>query len=127
MVLPKESVVHGSQASHPSCATPQTDVQPHELPGLDRLLHLVLNNAAMIALPGGLGPLSEVALAWSLLQTGEIAARPFVLLGPLWRETIRVYAQAEYVRPRDMDLLYLATSSETAVAYVKQSLAARGG
>ncbi|MBK6569881.1 L-seryl-tRNA(Sec) selenium transferase [Candidatus Aalborgicola defluviihabitans] len=40
MVLPKESVVHGSQASHPSCATPQTDVQPHELPGLDRLLHL---------------------------------------------------------------------------------------
>jgi uncharacterized protein (TIGR00730 family) len=93
----------------------------------DRLLHLVLNNDAMIALPGGIGTLSEVALAWSLLQTGEMAARPLVLLGPLWRETIRVYAQAEYIRPRDMDLIYLATSPETAVAYVKQSLAARGG
>ena len=93
----------------------------------DRLLHLVLNNDAMIALPGGIGTLSEVALAWSLLQTGEIAARPLVLLGPLWRETIRVYAQAEYIRPRDMDLVYLATSPETAVAYVKQSLAARNG
>ena len=91
----------------------------------DRLLHLVLNNDAMIALPGGIGTLSEVALAWSLLQTGELTARPLVLLGPTWRETIRVYAQAEYIRPRDMDLLYLATSSETAVAYVKQSLAAR--
>ena len=93
----------------------------------DRLLHLVLNNDAMIALPGGIGTLSEVALAWSLLQTGEMAARPLVLLGPLWRETIRVYAQAEYIRPRDMDLIYLATSPETAVAYVKQSLATRGG
>ena len=93
----------------------------------DRLLHLVLNNDAMIALPGGIGTLSEVALAWSLLQTSEIAARPLVLLGPLWRETIRVYAQAEYIRPRDMDLIYLATSAETAVAYVKQSLAARNG
>ncbi len=93
----------------------------------DRLLHLVLNNDAMIALPGGIGTLSEVALAWSLLQTGEIAARPLVLLGPTWRETIRVYAQAEYIRPRDLDLIYLATSAETAVAYVKQSMAARGG
>lgn len=92
----------------------------------DRLLHLVMTNEAMIALPGGIGTLSEVALAWSLLQTGELAARPLVLLGPVWRETLRVYAQAEYVRPRDLDLVYLATSSETAVAYVKQSLATQG-
>ncbi len=91
----------------------------------DRLLHLVMNNDAMIALPGGIGTLSEVALAWSLLQTGELTPRPLVLLGPVWRETIRAFAQAETIRPRDLDLLYLATSSETAVAYVKQSLATR--
>lgn len=93
----------------------------------DRLLHLVTRNDAMIALPGGIGTLSEVALAWSLLQTSELSARPLVLLGPLWREMIKVYAQAEYIRPRDLDLLYLATSPETAVAYVKQSLAAKPG
>ncbi|HOU42609.1 MAG TPA: LOG family protein, partial [Promineifilum sp.] len=92
----------------------------------DRLLHLVMNNDAMIALPGGIGTLSEVALAWSLLQTGELTARPLVLLGPVWRETIRAFTQAETIRPRDLDLLYLATSSETAVAYVRQSLATRG-
>ena len=93
----------------------------------DRLVHLVMNNDAMIALPGGIGTLSEVALAWSLLQTGEMPAKPLVLLGPTWRETIRVYAQAETIRPRDLDLIYLATSAETAVAYVKQSLAVRNG
>lgn len=88
----------------------------------ERLLHLVMNNDGMIALPGGIGTLSEVALAWSLMQTGEMNQRPLVLLGPILRETIRVYAQSEYIRPRDMDLIYLATSAETAVGYVRQRL-----
>lgn len=89
----------------------------------ERLMHLVMNNHGMIALPGGIGTLSEVALAGSLMQTGEAPQRPLVLLGPLWRETIKVYAHEEYVRPRDMDLIYLATSAETAVAYIRQRLA----
>lgn len=89
----------------------------------DRLLHLVMNNDGMIALPGGIGTLSEVALAWSLMQTSEMADRPLVLLGSTWRDTIRAYAQAEYIRSRDMDLIYLATSAETAVGYVRQRLA----
>lgn len=89
----------------------------------ERLLHLVMNNDGMIALPGGIGTLSEVALAWSLMQTGEMPERPLMLLGPLWRETIHIYSQTDYIRPRDMDLLYLATSPETAVGYARQRLA----
>lgn len=88
----------------------------------DRLLHLVKQYQGMIALPGGIGTLSEVSLAWSLMQTGEAPQRPLVLLGPLWRETVRTYAQGEYIRPRDMDLIYLANSAETAVGYVRQHL-----
>lgn len=88
----------------------------------ERLMHLVMNNDGMIALPGGIGTLSEVALAWSLMQTGEVPQRPLVLLGPLWRETIRVYAQQEYIRPRDMDLISMANSAETAVGYIRQHL-----
>lgn len=88
----------------------------------DRLLHLVMNNDGMIALPGGIGTLSEVALAWSLMQTNEMSARPLVLLGPTWRDAIRAYAQTGYIRSRDMDLIYLATSAETAVGYVRQRL-----
>lgn len=86
----------------------------------ERLLHLVKNYPAMIALPGGIGTLSEVALAWSLMQTGETNGRPLVLMGSLWRETIRTYAQDEYIRHRDMDLIYLANSAETAVGFIRQ-------
>lgn len=90
----------------------------------ERLMYLVNQFHGMIALPGGIGTLSEVALAWSLMQTGAAPQRPLVLLGPLWRETIRTFAQEEYIRPRDMDLLYLAHSAETAVGYVRQRLIA---
>ena len=93
----------------------------------DRLLYLVMNNDGMLALPGGIGTLSEVALAWSLMQTGTIEERPLVLLGQTWRETIRVYAQEEYIRPRDLDLLYLANSGVTGVGYIRQRLADRLG
>jgi uncharacterized protein (TIGR00730 family) len=88
----------------------------------ERLLHLVMNNDGMLALPGGIGTLSEVSLAWSLMQTAEIPERPLVLLGAAWRETIKSYAQAEYIRSRDMDLIYLANSAETATGYIKQRL-----
>jgi predicted Rossmann-fold nucleotide-binding protein len=84
-----------------------------------------MNNDGMLALPGGIGTLSEVALAWSLMQTGETVERPLVLLGQAWRDTIRAYARVEYIRPRDMDLIYLANSAETATGYIKQRLAAR--
>lgn len=91
----------------------------------ERLLYLVMQNDGMIALPGGIGTLSEVALAWSMLQTGEIPERPLVLLGDVWRETIQIYARAETIRQRDMDLLYLALGPDTAVGYMKQRLMSR--
>ena len=90
----------------------------------ERLLHLVMQNDGMLVLPGGIGTLSEMALAWSLLQTGEIPNRPLVLLGPFWRDTIQQYAQGDFIRRRDLDLLYLANSGFTAVGYLKQRLAA---
>lgn len=88
----------------------------------DRLMHLVRNNHGMIALPGGIGTLSEAALAWSLLQVGELSPRPLVLLGQPWISTIKTYAAANYIRPRDMDLIYLAISPETAVAHISAVL-----
>src|SRR5713101_10167934 len=57
----------------------------------ERLGHLVEFCDAAVALPGGIGTLSEVALCWSLLQTGEIKRKPFILLGPVWHATVTAF------------------------------------
>ncbi|MFQ5419214.1 MAG: LOG family protein [Anaerolineae bacterium] len=79
----------------------------------DRLLHLVRHNDGMIALPGGIGTLSELALAWSFLQVGEIEKRPFVLIGKTWETTIQAAFNPDYIRRKHLGLLqFVATPSE---------------
>ncbi len=87
----------------------------------ERLLHLVRHNDGMITLPGGIGTISEMTLAWSFLQVGEIAERPFALLGEMWPATVNAFFNSAYVRDKDMNLLYFADSPETAVAHVVQN------
>ena len=86
----------------------------------ERLLHLVTKSDGIIVLPGGIGTLSEMSLAWSFLQVGEVAAQPLVLLGDLWRQTIAAFYTTEYVREKDMKLLLFADDVETAVAHIIQ-------
>ena len=80
-----------------------------KLPTLfQRLHHLVTMADAWVALPGGIGTLSEVALTWSLMQVGEMQRRPFVLVGKQWRTTIGTFSSDYYVRPQHRDLIKYA-------------------
>lgn len=84
----------------------------------DRLIHLVTENDGMIVLPGGIGTLSEMTLAWSLLQVGEIPKRPLAMLGSNWKAMLDAFRDPAYIPDKYLDLLYFADSPETAVAYV---------
>jgi uncharacterized protein (TIGR00730 family) len=88
----------------------------------ERLGHLVEFCDAAIALPGGVGTLSEVALTWSLLQTGEIAPKPLVLIGRQWAETVQTFVQhaGSYLRPGDAGLVRLAADIDEAVRMLNQ-------
>ena len=88
----------------------------------ERLLHLIHHNQGMIVLPGGIGTLSELTLAWSFLQVGEIEPRPLVLLGEIWYETMRALLQSDYVREPHAALLYFAATPEGAVAFMRDAL-----
>ena len=88
----------------------------------ERLLHLVLNNDGVIVLPGGIGTLVEMAMAWNLVQIGEIPPRPLVLLGELWRGMVEAFVQPQYVREADAKLVVVANSAETAVATITRAL-----
>jgi hypothetical protein len=85
----------------------------------ERLLHLIDENEGMIALPGGIGTLSEWTLAWSFLQTGEIGRRPLVLIGDAWRATAEAAVSGRYIKEEHQQLLSFADDPETAVALVK--------
>jgi len=81
----------------------------------ERLTHLVTQNDGIIALPGGIGTLSEVALAWSQLQIDSLAPRPLILLGEHWRRTMEAFINPAYVSPPYQALLQFANTPQEAV------------
>jgi hypothetical protein len=87
-----------------------------------RLHHLVTFADAWVALPGGIGTLSEVALTWSLLQVGEVARRPFVLVGAMWRETLQTFSRNGYVKPHFTHLIQYAASMDEVLPLLKREM-----
>ena len=73
-------------------------------------LRLLTGSDAYVALPGGPGTLSEVALAWNLVQTESIEPRPLVLVGPRWRALVDCFRSMLRVEGRDLALLTVADS-----------------
>ncbi len=67
-----------------------------------RLNHLIVAPDAYVVLKGGAGTLSEFALAWSLLQVGEIPARPLIAVGRLWQQLVPHLAQEGTLHATDL-------------------------
>lgn len=85
-----------------------------------RLGHL-LRCDAVIALPGGVGTLAEMAIVWSALQT-EQRPVPLVLLGECWPPVLGVLREQLVIGDGDFDLLRVAETPEEAVALVQTGL-----
>jgi len=61
-----------------------------------RLLAMIDACEGAIALPGGVGTLTEIAMTWNLLLTEAIPSKPLVLVGPGWKEVIlQFFAQMD--------------------------------
>jgi hypothetical protein len=58
---------------------------------LDRLKIMMERSDGFVAVRGGIGTLSEVTLAWSLLQTRSQAGKPLVLLGGDWQAIVDAF------------------------------------
>lgn len=93
----------------------------------ERLTRLIELGDAFIALPGGVGTLSEVALSWSLIQTEEIQARPMVLVGGRWRRTLEAYQKESggYLKSEDAALLTFAPDAASAFEIVRKMVRER--
>jgi uncharacterized protein (TIGR00730 family) len=88
----------------------------------DRLLHLIEHNDGMITLPGGIGTLSEMSLAWSLIQVGEISMRPLILMGQMWQDTVRAFVKRPYVHEEHERLIRAVLTPAESVEALKVAL-----
>lgn len=59
---------------------------------IERLETMLVRSDGFVAVRGGIGTLSEVTLAWSLLQTRSFA-KPLVLLGRHWRPVVTAFLE----------------------------------
>jgi uncharacterized protein (TIGR00730 family) len=78
-----------------------------------RLDHL-LRCTGVIALPGGVGTLSEMAVIWAAAQT-EANPPSIVLLGDVWPPLIAAIAANLVVGPADLELLHMVATPEEAI------------
>jgi uncharacterized protein (TIGR00730 family) len=86
----------------------------------DRLFHLVDHCDAAVAVGGGIGTLSEFALAWSFVQVGEIEPIPLILMGKQWHSLInQFYGDGRYIRDEHMQLWKGADTPQQVVEMIR--------
>ena len=85
------------------------------------LFGLIESCDAAVALPGGIGTLAEVAEMWSHLQTGAISARPLILVGDGWRNTMDglFTAFGKYIPEKHRQLLTFAPEVDVAFSIIQ--------
>ncbi len=89
----------------------------------ERLNGLIQGCDAAIALPGGPGTLTEIALMWNLMIVEALPRRPLVLVGEGWQSVLdQVFNQlGKYTPQHQRDLLQFAPDIHTAVRYLETS------
>lgn len=87
----------------------------------DRLLYMVENADAYLALPGGAGTLHEIAETWELMRIGGIPARPLICFGELWQGIISALQASPYLGAGYEGMISLAQSREAVLKHLKGS------
>ena len=83
----------------------------------ERLQGLIEGCDAALALPGGPGTLTEIALMWNLMIVESLHRRPLILIGSGWQSVLdQVFTQLDgYTPAHQRELLTFAKDIHTAV------------
>ena len=84
---------------------------------IERLQVLIEGCDAAIALPGGVGTLTEISLMWNLMIVESLPRRPLILIGSGWQSTFDQFFTSfeTYMPVHQRDLLKFAEDVNTAV------------
>ena len=84
----------------------------------ERLNELIQACDAAIALPGGPGTLTEIALTWNLMIVQSMPVKPLILMGVGWRSVMESFYTSfkVYIPQNQRDLLQFALDVQEAVS-----------
>jgi hypothetical protein len=88
---------------------------------MERLLTLINDCDAAIALPGGPGTLTEIALMWNLMIVESLHRRPLILVGDGWQSVFDQFFKSftTYMPVNQRELILLAEDVKIAVEMLK--------
>jgi uncharacterized protein (TIGR00730 family) len=88
----------------------------------ERLHALIHESDAALALPGGPGTLTEIALTWNLMIVESLHRRPLVLIGDGWQSVFDQFFQGlgPYVPAHQREILSFAADVHTAVEQLER-------
>lgn len=87
-----------------------------------RMLALIDQCDAALALPGGVGTLTEIMMTWNQLLTSAIQPKPLILIGKGWETVLQTFLNhmGGYVPDSQRGWITTTTNVEQAVAMLQE-------
>jgi hypothetical protein len=95
-----------------------------------RLHHFMIVSDAFVVVPGGIGTLLELSLAWQLLQVRKLYNTPLILVGKMWAELVEWGRQSmlrkgnELASKIDFTIPHCVNTIDECVALIRENRAA---
>jgi predicted Rossmann-fold nucleotide-binding protein len=95
-----------------------------------RLHHFTIISDAFVIVPGGIGTLLELSLAWQLLQVRKLYNTPLILVGKMWAELLEWSRRSmlrtgnELASEIDFTIPHCVNTIEEAAAIIRENRAA---
>ena len=95
-----------------------------------RLHHFMIISDAFVVVPGGIGTLLELSLAWQLLQVRKLYNTPLILVGKMWTELVEWSRRSMLIKDNelaseiDFTIPHCVNTIEEAIALIRENRAA---
>ena len=92
-----------------------------------RLHHFMIVSDAFVVVPGGIGTLLELSIAWQLLQVQRLYNTPLILVGKMWSGLVEWARESmlkdgsELVSPIDLTIPHCVNTVEETVDLIRQN------
>ncbi len=95
-----------------------------------RLHHFMIVSDAFVVVPGGIGTLLELSLAWQLLQVRKLYNTPLILVGKMWADLVEwgrrsmLRKDNELASEIDFTIPHCVNTIDECVALIRENRAA---